>query len=199
MSKLKHAINSPYLIWVILGIPLLIFTWQYLTDAISYGEYIHVTGEYSARLLILTMAVTPLRLMFPRAGWNAWLLKSRRYFGVAAFAYAVPHLLAYAIRLGSWVGLWEDAADPGLWTGWLAFFIFVPLAITSNNISMRKMGRKWKTMHRLVYFSAVLTIAHWFIVAFDPVPAMVHGAVLLGLEVIRMGIQYWPRRSQSAA
>jgi sulfoxide reductase heme-binding subunit YedZ len=199
MSKLKHTINSPYLIWVILGIPLLIFTWDYLNDGISYGEYIHLTGDYSAKLLIATLAVTPLRLMFPNAGWNAWLLRNRRYFGVAAFAYAVPHLLAYAIRLGSWAGMWADAADPGLWTGWLAFFIFIPLAVTSNNISMRKMGRNWKLMHRLVYFSAVLTLAHWFIVAFDPMPAMIHAGVLAILEVIRLGITYWPRGKQSVA
>jgi sulfoxide reductase heme-binding subunit YedZ len=147
---------------------------------------------------MLTMAVTPLRLLFPRANWTAWLVRNRRYFGVAAFGYAVPHLLAYMIRLGVWGDILEDAMDPGLWTGWLAFFIFIPLAITSNNFSMRKLGRNWKLMHRLVYFSAILTFVHWFIVAFDPIPGLIHAAVLLALELLRLGLTYWPRRSVRA-
>ena len=64
-------------------------TVRYMTGGLYYGEFIHATGDFSARLLIITLAVTPLRLMFPKSRWTTWLLQSRRYFGVAAFAYAL--------------------------------------------------------------------------------------------------------------
>ncbi len=198
MYKLKYAINSHYLVWLILCIPLLIFTWDYLTEAATYGEYIHLTGDYSAKLLILTLAVTPLQLLFGRKTWTNWLAKNRRYFGVAAFGYATPHLLAYLFRF-DWARIWADFADPALWTGWIAFIIFVPLAVTSNNGSLRAMGRHWKNLHRLVYLAAILTFVHWFIVAFDPIPGLIHAGVLLALELLSLGLTWWQSRRRPAA
>ena len=186
MRILLQMISSRYFLWVILLIPWIIISSQYINDDLFYGEFIRVTGEFSARLMILALAVTPLRLMFPQQRWTRWLIQSRRYFGVAAFAYALPHLLAYLVKLSSIAKIIQEGLDPGFWTGWIAILIFLALAITSNNVSVRKLGRRWKQLHRYVYLAAVLTFAHWLLVAFDPIPGLLHAAVVIALETYRI-------------
>ena len=167
INRLKKISNSPYFLWALLAIPCAVATTGFLSGKLFYGEYMHATGEFSARLLILTMAITPLRLMWPGKPWTAWLLKRRRYFGVAAFAYAIPHLVAYLIKIGTAARIFEEAVEPGMWTGWLALLLFLPLAVTSNSASVHRLGRRWKSLHKLVYFAALFTFLHWVLVAFD--------------------------------
>jgi sulfoxide reductase heme-binding subunit YedZ len=186
MNNSARNFNSRYILWLVLAAPWIVMTVRYMTSDLYYGEFIHATGEFSARLLIITLAVTPLRLMFPKFRWTTWLLQSRRYFGVAAFAYAVPHLVAYLWKLAGITKVLEEAAEPGMWTGWLAMIILVALAITSNNFSTRKLGRRWKSLHRLVYLAALLTFVHWILVAFDPVSGLLHAGVLVALEAYRI-------------
>jgi len=186
MSNPTRKFNTRYTLWLVLAAPWVIMTIRYVTGGLYYGEFIHATGEFSARLLIITLAVTPLRLMFPRSRWTIWLLQNRRYFGVAAFAYAVPHLVAYLWKLASVAKVLEEGAEPGMWTGWIALIIFFALAITSNNFSTRKLGQRWKSLHRLVYLAAILTFVHWVLVAFDPVSGLAHAGVLIALETYRV-------------
>ena len=186
MSNPARIFNTRTALWLVLASPCLVMIVRYLTGNLYYGEFIHATGEFSARLLIVTLAVTPLRLLFPKSRWTQWLLQNRRYFGVATFAYAVPHLVAYVWKLASVAKVVEEATDPGMWTGWIAMLIFLALAITSNNYSVRKLGRRWKSLHRLVYLAAILTFAHWLLVAFDPVAGLVHAGVLAALETFRV-------------
>jgi sulfoxide reductase heme-binding subunit YedZ len=186
MSNPTRKFNTRYTLWLVLAAPWVIMTVRYMTGGLYYGEFIHATGEFSARLLIITLAVTPLRLMFPRSRWTIWLLQNRRYFGVAAFAYAMPHLVAYLWKLASVAKVLEEGAEPGMWTGWIALIIFLALAITSNNFSTRKLGQRWKTLHRLVYLAAILTFVHWVLVAFDPMSGLVHAGVLIALETYRV-------------
>ena len=183
---LRRLVDSPYLLWLLLALPGAVTVVRYATGATFYGEVVHGTGELSARLLIVTMAITPLRLMFPGRGWVKWLLQRRRYFGVAVFGYAVFHTVVYLLRTGAFGDILADAAEPGLLTGWIALAIFVPLAITSNDASVRRLRRLWKRLHRWVYAAAVLTFAHWVLTAFDPVPGLIHLAVLAALEAYRL-------------
>lgn len=191
----KRILNTPYFIWLLLAMPGAVTVVRYWTGATFYGEVVHSTGQLSAQLLILTMAVTPLQLMFGRRGWTRWLMKQRRYLGVAAFGYAVLHTAVYLVRTGVFGDVLEDAAEPGLLTGWIALAIFVPLAITSNDASVRRLRRLWKRLHRWVYAAAVLTFAHWVLTAFDPVPGLIHTAVLAALESYRIWkTARWGRR-----
>jgi len=178
INRLRLISNRLWFIWILLAIPLTAATVQYLAGYIYYGEYLHVTGEFSVRLLMLTLAVTPLRLAWPASGWTRWLLQNRRYFGVAAFVYALPHLVAYLYKVGLLKGLGEDLLEPGMWTGWLALLLFVPLAITSNKVAVRRLGKKWGLLHKLVYVAALFTFLHWLLVAYDPVPALIHAGIL---------------------
>ena len=186
MSNPARKFNTRYVLWLVLAAPWMYVSVRYVTGGLYYGEFIHATGEFSARLLIVTLAATPLRLLFPRFRWPTWLLQNRRYFGVAAFAYAVPHLIAYLWKLASVAKVVEQGAEPGMWTGWIALLILLALAITSNNYSTRKLGRRWKTLHRLVYLAAILTFVHWVLVAFDPLSGMLHAGVLVAMEAFRI-------------
>ena len=168
-------------LWLVLYGALLAQTYRYLGQAIYYGEYLHWTGLQATNLLFAALAITPLRRLFPKAGWSQWLLLRRRDIGVAVFAYAAAHTLAYLWREAALAEIIADAMTVGMLTGWLALLIFLPLAATSNDYSVTRLGRRWKALHRLVYAGAVLTLAHWVLTAFDPTTAYVYLAVLIVL------------------
>ncbi len=181
-----RLLNSYYFLWLLLSVPGVATVIRYLIGDTFYGEVVHFTGDLSAQLLIVTMAATPLRLLFPTHEWTRWLVRRRRYFGIAAFGYAALHTGVYLARTESFGRILSDATEAGLFTGWLAFAIFVPLAMTSNDRSVRRLGIMWKRIHRWVYAAAVLTFAHWLLVAFDPMPGVYHLLVLAALEAVRI-------------
>jgi sulfoxide reductase heme-binding subunit YedZ len=190
-NKLPTSPYITYLLWFLLALPFLWMTNAFRAGDLFYGEIIHESGEFSARLLMLTMAITPLRLMFSDAAWPNWLLHQRRYFGVAAFGYAALHTLVYLNHKGSAGLVVEEAVEFSMWTGWLALAIFLALAATSNDVSVRRLRRRWKKLHRWVYAAALLTFAHWIFVAFDFIPGLIHFLLLLLLESYRL----WKRRA----
>lgn len=181
---------SRYVLWVLLSLPFVWLVNAYRTGDMFYGEVVHVSGELSARLLILTLAVTPLRLLFANARWPAWLLHQRRYFGVASFMYALLHTVVYIQKKASLSLIWQEAMSFNMWSGWLAFCIFLLLAVTSNDASVRRLRRTWKKLHRWVYLAALLVFAHWVFIAFDFVPGLIHILIILSLQSYRL----WKRR-----
>ena len=186
MERLKEFLNSRYLLWLVLACP---FAWlanAWRTEDIFYGEMIHATGDLSGRLLILTMAITPLRLMFPAAAWPKWLLHRRRYFGVAAFFYAMMHTVIYIDRKQGLELILKEAGEYPMWTGWLALLIFITLALTSNDASVRRLKRSWKKLHRWIYPAAILVFIHWVFIAFSAVPGLIHLSILVFLEAYRV-------------
>lgn len=122
MKTLKTFFNSPYAFWVLLALPSIAL----VNGALSGGDLeplLHPTGEFSARFMIFAMMLTPLRMLFPKSGVVPWLMRRRRYLGVAAFFYAALHTLYYVIDLGSLSAVAADIAKFGIWTGWVAFVI----------------------------------------------------------------------------
>ena len=113
-------------------------------------------------------------------------MRNRRYLGVAAFCYALAHTVFYIIDMGSLSNVLGEALLLGIWTGWVAMFIFLPLAITSNDWSVKRMGRNWKRLQQGVYVAAVATLLHWIFVHNNVGPALVHFVPLAGLEVYRI-------------
>ncbi len=190
---IKRLLNTPYAFWAILSLPSLAMINAALSGADLEG-LLHPTGEFSARLMILAMMLTPLRMLLPNSGTVHWLMQRRRYLGVAAFGYAALHTLYYVTDLGLFSTVVAELTTPGIWTGWVAFLIFVPMALTSNGASVRRLGLIWKRLQRFVYPAAVLTLLHWIFVANNIGPAMVHFVPLAGLEVYRI----WKTRRASA-
>jgi sulfoxide reductase heme-binding subunit YedZ len=185
-----QLLSASWFAWLVLALPGLVLTYRYLSGATFYGEYLHTTGELGVWLLMLTLAVTPLKLMFPRARWVAWLARRRRYLGVAAFGYSLLHAGAYLERQTSFTRIVEEALELGLATGWIAFLAMLALAVTSNDTAVRLLRGRWKTLHRAVYAAAVLTFAHWILTAFDPTAAYVYLGILAALEAVRLLLAY---------
>lgn len=188
-------------LWIALALPAKWFGWQWISTPESYGfgHAIKDSGDWAAWLLLLTLAVTPLRLAFRRARWTLWLMKRRRDLGVASFAYAAIHTAIYLVDKASLAVVLEQAAGWDLLTGWLALAIFLPLAITSNDRSMRAMKRGWKRLHRLVHPAAVLVFAHWALTAFDPVTAYIHIGILAAIEIAGWALKRRPSGSRITA
>lgn len=184
---------SPYWLWALLAILPALFTYEALTstDPRAIHQLLHPTGEFAARLLIITMMISPLALIFRKSRFIGWLKRNRRYFGVAAFGYALQHTVFYLIDEGSMARILGELGDFYIWTGWVAFIIFIPLALTSMDLAVRKMGRHWKTLQRATYASAVFTLLHWAALHdWGGVgPAMVHFGPLAALEAYRAW--YW--------
>lgn len=183
---LKRLPGHPFFFWMILALPSIPMVIGLSTGRMAAGDLLHSSGEVSARLMIIAMLASPLRLLFPRARWLAWWAQRRRALGVAAFCYALGHLLFYVVDMGSAKTMLAEFWALGIWTGWAGFAIFVPLAITSNEFSVRRLGTRWKLVHRGVYAAAILTLVHWIFVHNNLGPALVHFVPLAVLETIRI-------------
>ncbi|WP_299154965.1 ferric reductase-like transmembrane domain-containing protein [uncultured Tateyamaria sp.] len=157
---------------------------------------LHPTGEFSARFLIIAMMLTPLRMLFPSSGFVRWLIKRRRYIGMAAFFYALLHTLLYLVDMGSLRAILGEFLALGIWTGWLAMVIFVPLAVTSTDGAVRRLGPRWKTLQRFVYIAAAATLVHWIFVHNNLGPALVHFLPLATLETYR-AFQFLQKRNRN--
>jgi len=190
---------SPYGLWAVLSLLPAVWTYEALTSTNPRILHIlvHPTGEMAARLLIVTLMITPLAMIFKGRAFVGWLKRNRRYFGVASFIYALMHTVFYLLDKASIDTVVAELPRLYIWTGWLAFIIFVPLAATSMDYAVRKMGPRWKSLQRWTYVSAVLTLVHWASLHnWDhPAVAIVHFAPLIGLETWRMW--YWWNRNRA--
>lgn len=182
---MKSVLNSPYLFWMLLALPSIPITMRLISGG-EVESLLHPTGEFAARFMIIAMIISPLRLMFPKNRFWLWMVRRRRYLGVAAFGYAFVHTVLYIVDMGTLTNVLGEALLLGIWTGWLAMFIFVPLAITSNDWSMKRLGRKWKRLQQAVYIAAIATLLHWIFVHNNVGPALVHFVPLMLLEVYRI-------------
>ncbi len=139
----------------------------------------HETGQWTLRLLLLTLLMTPLRQRF---GWS-WPIRVRRMLGLFAFFYASLHLLTYLWldQFFFWGEIVRDVVKrPFITVGMLGFLLLVPLAITSTDGMMRRLGRRWKRLHRLAYLVPVLGVLHYlWLVKADLREPLVYAALLL--------------------
>ncbi len=146
----------------------------------------HRTGEAGLRLLLLSLAVTPLR----RALGGSWIAPLRRTLGLAAFGYASLHLLIWALldHALDRNAILEDLLErPYVMAGMGAFLLLTPLALSSTRRAMKRLGARWVRVHRLVYPAAMLAVVHhlWLLKA-DLGPALLHAAILAGLLAARV-------------
>ena len=163
----------------------------------------HTTGEWTLRLLIATLAITPLRHL---TGW-AWLTRLRRMVGLFAFFYLMLHFTTYAVLDASLdiAYIVEDVADRLYITaGFAAFVMLVPLAATSTNAMVRRIGPlRWRRLHRLVYAAGICGVLHYlWLVKSDVREPLVYAGILAVLLAARLPFvvkALQARRSKSAA
>jgi sulfoxide reductase heme-binding subunit YedZ len=171
----------------------MIRTW--ITDPeIWPGDLLHPSGEWSARLIIFALMLTPLSAVFRGRRWVAWLIRRRRAFGVAGFGYALLHLFFYLLDMETVRNVLAEIGALGIWTGWAALLLFLPLALTSNDASMRALKGGWKKLQRLAYPAALLTLVHWMFVHDNVSAALLNFAPLALLQAWRLAL-FFRRRS----
>ena len=160
----SRALDSRPLLWALLAVPAAHLLYLYFAKDVWPDELIPPSGAWAARLIILALMLTPLSLLLPGQAWVGWLVRRRRAFGVAAFLYALLHLAFYLVDMGALEAVLDELALTGIWTGWAALALMLPLALTSNDAAMRALKSGWKKLQRLAYPAAFLTLIHWIIV-----------------------------------
>jgi sulfoxide reductase heme-binding subunit YedZ len=183
---LRKIIDSKPLLWALLSIPALLMILRTFDPDVYFENLLHPTGEWSARLIILALMLTPLSMLLPRQAWVRWLLRRRRSFGIAAFGYALLHLLFYLLAMETLKNILAELGALGIWTGWAAFLLMLPLALTSNDAAMRALKAGWKRLQRLAYPAAFFTLLHWMFVHDDVAAALINFAPLVALELWRL-------------
>lgn len=157
------------------------------------------TGRSALRILVLSLAITPLRRLLPRLGW---LIRLRRLLGLFAFFYATLHILV-------WAALYANL-DPGsmyadilkrryVTAGMAAWLLLVPLALTSTNWAIRKLGGKnWNRLHRLVYFAAAAAVIHYWWQVKSGVLTPLGITILLAVLLLVRPILSWTKNRKPA-
>ncbi len=172
------------ILFVLCLVPLLRLAWGAWDDALGANpiEFIQRSlGSWTLNFLLITLTVSPLRRL---SGWH-WLLRLRRMLGLYAFFYAMLHLVSYLWldQFFDWQAIAKDILKrPFITVGMSAFMLLLPLAATSSDAMIRRLGgRRWQQLHRSVYAIATLGVVHyWWLVKRDTtLPALY--AALLGL------------------
>ena len=144
------------------------------------------TGEWTLRFLLLSLAITPLRSI---GGWPK-LFPYRRTFGLFALFYASLHFVIYLVFLLQlrWSEIYEDILErPYITVGFTAFIMLVALGVTSTKAMMRRMGRHWRQLHKLVYLINILGLIHLiWILRTDLTEAVFYASILLPLLAYRV-------------
>lgn len=158
---------------------------------------LHETGRNALLLLLVTLAVTPIRRL---TGWNR-VQRVRRMLGLWSFTYALAHFTVYVVfdKVGDVVAISQDVFERRfIFSGMFAFVILLALAITSTNGMIRRLGRRWQRLHRLIYLAAIAGVVHfaWGQKADIGEPLLWAGVlvVLLGYRVVAA----WRRRTRDA-
>ncbi len=178
--------------WTIYIIGAIYAVWQFWCALNQIGPYLvepinvleRAYGEVGLKLMVLGLIVTPLRKW---TGVN--LIKFRRAIGVTAFFFVLAHFLVFAILdVQSLERVWTEIVKrPYVTVGMVSFLMLIPLAATSNNLSLRKMGAVvWRKMHKLTYPAAILGAVHylWLVKGFQLEP-IIYLLVILGLVATR--------------
>jgi sulfoxide reductase heme-binding subunit YedZ len=151
-------------------------------------KIIRTTGYWTLSFLLITLAVTPLRILLQRP----WPARLRRMLGLFAFFYGALHFTGYLVldQFFDWPAILEDIAKrPFITVGFLSFVLLIPLAVTSTDTMMRRLGgKRWRRLHRLAYVSAAGGVVHylWLVKkdVSDPLRFAILLAVLLGFRLI---------------
>lgn len=179
-------------------VPLAFFSYDVITENLSADpvkDATLFTGEWTLRFLLITLCITPLRRF---TGWSR-LLKLRRMLGLYAFFYASLHFLVWF-----WLDRELQLADviddilkrPYITVGFSAFVMLIPLAITSNKFSIRRLKQRWQKLHKLVYLISGLGVLHFlWLVKADVQEPIIYGVILIVLLAMRA---WWERQARKA-
>jgi methionine sulfoxide reductase heme-binding subunit len=190
-------------VWLACLAPLCWIAWGAVTNNLGpnpTGAIAFATGKTTLRLLVITLAISPVRRMWPRL---AWLIRLRRLLGLFAFFYASLHMLTYiALYAGFNVSLMlSDVAKRRFITaGAAAYLMLLPLALTSTAWSIRKLGgKRWSRLHMLIYPAAILGVIHYWWQLKPGVLTPLRITVILGLVLLARPVLAWLQHRRARA
>ncbi len=185
--KISENIFSQVLkpsLFILLLLPATYYVWGVWYDALGANPLeavIRGMGDWGLRVLLLTLAISSLRRLL---NW-AQLLRLRRMLGLYAYFYVVLHLLAYLWfdQFFDWEEIWFDILErPFITVGMVAVILLTPLALTSTNKMIKRLGKRWKKLHMLVYPISLLGVLHfWWMVKLDITEPMIYAVILTSL------------------
>ena len=191
----RPAFQIPYraawwLMFALMATPLAWLVFQAFTGGLGANPIEAINrflGDWALRMLLVVLAATPLKILF---GWT-WPVRMRRMLGLWSFVYVALHITNYVAidQFFAWGDIWQDILKRKFITvGMVAFVILTALAATSWNGAIRRMGAKtWKSLHKLVYFAAVMGCLHYiWMVKADLRDPLIHLAILGALLGIRV-------------
>lgn len=182
------------IVFVLSLVPLSLLVYAAATNGLGANpveKLTHQTGLWGLYFLLITLSITPLK----KFAGIIWPMSLRRMLGLYAFFYACLHLTVYFWLDQSfiWQAILEDVIKrPYITLGLAAWLLLLPLAITSNQFSMRLLKKNWKRLHRLVYIAALLVVVHFiWLVKADYAEPMIYLGILLSLFLMRTRIFKW--------
>jgi sulfoxide reductase heme-binding subunit YedZ len=189
-------------VFVLCLVPALLLLRDWHKDALGPNpveKITHTTGDWIIYFLLITLCITPLRKLLNLPS----LIRFRRMLGLYAFFYGCLHLATYLWLDQSfdWAAIWKDVYKrPFITAGFTAWLLMVPLALTSTAWSIRKLGgRRWQLLHRLIYFSALGGVIHYYwLVKSDVSRPLLYGAILLVLMLFRAAVWLRPKPRPAA-
>jgi sulfoxide reductase heme-binding subunit YedZ len=188
--------HGKFLVFILCLLPLGLLSWQISTNTLgpnAVEAVLHFTGIWALRLLLVTLAVTPLR----RLTGLVRLVRLRRMLGLFAFFYALLHLTVYLVldRALVWADIVKDLTErPYIIVGFAALVLLVPLAVTSTRGWVKRLGRRWQLLHRSVYLIGILAVLHFlWLVKADLREPLIYAAVLAVLLAARVPWARWRR------
>ena len=152
-------------------------------------------GQWGLRFIVITLAVTPLRDWFNLP----WLVHLRRMLGLYAFCYVLLHFLTWLILDQGlyWGGVLQDIGKrPFITIGFAALLMLIPLAVTSTNKMMRRLGKRWKTLHRLIYVISLLAVWHYY---WQVKADITEPLIYLAIVLVLLGWRAWKARPRQLA
>ena len=197
-SKSFYRLTKPVLFLISLLPVALLLLRAFEVSGLGLGanpveELLHELGRWGLKFLLLTLTITPLRRW---TGWN-WLLRFRRMLGLFAFFYIILHFLTYVVLDQGLdvAAIIEDIIKrPYITLGMTGLLLLIPLAVTSTRGMMRRLGKRWQKLHRLVYVIAIVGVWHFYWqVKLDTLDASVYALALTVLLATRV---YHSRRFQ---
>lgn len=193
--------NKKRLLFIACSVPFCLLLYNGFTNNLTANpikEITYFTGEWTLNLLLATLAVTPLR----KITGNNSLIRYRRMLGLFTFFYACLHFSTYLVldQFFDWNEIVLDVAKrPYITVGFTAFTLLIPLAVTSTNKMVQRLGNNWRKLHRLIYLIGALAIVHYlWLVKADLLPPIIYGVILCVLLVLRSP-RIKPRRRKPAA
>jgi sulfoxide reductase heme-binding subunit YedZ len=197
---MRNRLLKPVL-FVAALIPLALLAYDGFTGNLGANpieEITHQTGTWTLRFLLITLSITPLR----KLAKQYWIIQYRRMLGLFAFFYGSLHLMTY-LWLDQFFDLSSILKDvykrPFITAGFTAFVLMIPLAATSTKWAIRKMGKRWQALHRLIYFSALAGVIHYiWLVKKDIREPLIYLGIFSVLMLYRVAVWVAPRMGRTS-